>query len=201
MSLSEEDDLFFREKYCGGEGYWYQRSLESCLSGECSEDPMAACQCFDRGSVYRPGAWFAERKKINDSSYLVLVRGVSQADCGLGGSYVSGELKVNPSSGWEIAEVVKCVVSDDMLGRGSYCSFYEDGGSVRFASGSGCGSCCACQDGGELNIEVRVERVSVAVKPVWGWIPKVDLFSAVVFVLGAVALLWVVSDFLRSRSS
>jgi hypothetical protein len=123
-----------------------------CLPGWCREH-------FGRPDLVRMGPWVAERKRISDSKYMILIRGASQADCACGGNgYVSGEAQVLPESGWKITEMNKCEVNPDSRGRAVYCEVNKGTGKIKFAGGSTCIGCCCCIDSGQINITVTVER-------------------------------------------
>lgn len=105
----------------------------------------------------RAKGWYAERKKISDDMYKILIRGTAPADCDyhLSG-YAKGELSFNPSGGWMVTDVVKCSAQASNKGQETYCTTGDK--FVRFAAGSNCGGCCACADSGSVDIEVVVER-------------------------------------------
>ncbi|MCK4592019.1 hypothetical protein KAT63_01095 [Candidatus Parcubacteria bacterium] len=140
--LNESDNLY--EEYVGGEcceywsnSYYYNK--------------------YEEEQVKRAKGWYAERKKISDSKYKLLIRGIAWADCAYSGyGYAKGELNLNSDGNWKISEVVKCSVSGSNKGQETYCKTDEK--SVRFAAGSTCGGCCACADSGSVNIEIIVEK-------------------------------------------
>ena len=140
--LNKNDDLY--EEYVGGEcceywsnSYYYNK--------------------FEEEQAKRAKGWYAERIKISDSKYKILIRGIAWADCAYSGyGYVKGELNLNSGDGWKISEVVKCNVGGSNKGQETYCEIYNS--SVKFAAGSNCGGCCACADSGSVNIEIIVEK-------------------------------------------
>ncbi|MCK4525273.1 MAG: hypothetical protein KAU07_02465 [Candidatus Andersenbacteria bacterium] len=140
--LNESDNLY--EEYVGGEcceywsnSYYYNK--------------------YEEEQAKRAKGWYAERKKISDSKYKLLIRGIAWADCAYSGyGYAEGELNLNSDGNWKISEVVKCSVSGSNKGQETYCKTDEK--SVRFAAGSTCGGCCACADSGSVNIEIIVEK-------------------------------------------
>jgi len=110
--------------------------------------------------------WYAERKRMDNGDYKILIRGTAPADCGYGSpGESSGELSVNPASGWKIKEVSKCNAQESNKGQNVKCE--AGAGYVLFLAGSNCGGCCACADSGGLDIEVIVgkEGGSVIAKP------------------------------------
>ena len=127
--------------------------------------------------LVRMGPWVVERKYVNDSTYRILIRGASKADCicywtneggTTGGGYVKGEVVVNPDSGWKITSIVKNSVNNDTRGRDVYCNINKDTGVIEFAGGSTCNGCCCCIDSGEIDIEVIVKRVGGQPVPEFG---------------------------------
>jgi len=140
--LNKSDDLY--EEYVGGECCDY--SSNPYYYNKCEEE-----QCK------RAKGWYAERKRISDDKYKVLIRGIAWADCTYSGyGYAKGELNLNSDSGWKISEVVKCGVSGSNKDQETYC---ETGDKfVKFAAGSTCGGCCACADSGSVDIEIIVEK-------------------------------------------
>ncbi len=160
-NLNESDDLFDIIPICStGAGvncHWARKCRSACNRETCRDDEMSACQCWDVSNCYRPRAWYAERKKVDENKYQILIRGVSQADCGKGQAYVKGKLRVNPDNGWRITHIEKCSTNRDTRGREYYCRVDNSTGEVRFAGGSSCGGCCACEDSGWLNINITVE--------------------------------------------
>lgn len=84
----------------------------------------------------------------------------------MGHGYVRGEVWLNPDSEWRITEVNECRYKVDKNGgRPAYCKVSET--AVRFASGSGCRGCCACEDSGYVWVNVTVEKVE---KPYVEWV-------------------------------
>ncbi|MCK4799655.1 hypothetical protein KAS31_01635 [Candidatus Parcubacteria bacterium] len=140
--LSGSDDLY--EEYVGGEccdhwsnAYYYDK--------------------FEEEQAKRAKGWYVERKKISDSKYKLLIRGIAWADCTYDGyGYAKGELNLNPEGNWNISEVVKCNARGSNKGQETYCT--SDDKFVKFAAGNTCGGCCACADSGSLDIEVIVEK-------------------------------------------
>lgn len=142
---------------CGLNCYWAQLCRKGCNEKTCKNDEISACQCSDLSHCYKPKAWYVERRKISDGKFNILIRGISKADCGLGQGYVKGELWINTDKGWKITHVEKCQVSKDTRGREYYCVVNNVTGRVRFASGSSCIGCCACEDSAFLNINITLE--------------------------------------------
>ncbi len=155
---ADDDDLILFTEYCDGEGEWWVKASDRCTPQSCSNASSASCRCSDTSTVYRLNGWFVERKRISQNSYNVLIRGVSQPDCGKTQSYVMGKLRVNPGNEWELTNLTQCNVGDDKNGRETFCRL--ENGILRFASGTTCGGCCACADGGRLNINVTVSKTS-----------------------------------------
>ncbi len=160
--LDKSDDLFEVIPYCltgcGIDCSWAKLCAKHCNRNTCRNDRMAACQCFDTSKCYRPKAWYVERKKISEDKFVILIRGISKADCGLGQGYVKGELWINTKNGWGITHIERCNISKDTRGREFYCIVNSKTGRVKFASGSSCIGCCACEDSAMLNINITVER-------------------------------------------
>jgi len=109
-------------------------------------------------SAAKPHGWYVEKRKVSESKYYLLVRGVSEADCYYSGhGYAKGEVWFNPDSGWRITEVNKCKYNVDKNGgRPAYCEVNDT--AIRFASGSSCYGCCACEDSGRIDVNVTVEK-------------------------------------------
>jgi len=144
--------------------YTEVHGVECCLEGNCRNW---------WGESYvnstRMGPWVVERKYVDDSTYRILIRGASKADCSCGGNgYVKGEVVVNPDSGWKITSIVKNSVNNDTRGRDVYCNINKDTGVIEFAGGSTCNGCCCCIDSGEIDIEVIVKRVGGQPVPEFG---------------------------------
>ncbi len=139
-NLNETDSLY--EEYIGRE------ACESDYWGD----------IYEKEKARRAKGWYAERKKITEDKYKLLIRGVAPADCSYDViGYAKGELNLN--SEWKITEVVKCNVQTSNKSQTTYC---ETGDRyVKFAAGSNCGGCCACADSGGLDIEVIVEKKNV----------------------------------------
>lgn len=141
-NLNESDNLY--EEYVGGECCEYQ------------SNPYYYNKCEEEG-CRRAKGWYAEREKITDSKYKLLIRGIAWADCSYEGyGYAKGELNLNPNGNWKISEVVKCNARGSNKGQETYC---ETGDKfVKFAAGNTCGGCCACADSGSVDIEVIIEK-------------------------------------------
>lgn len=101
--------------------------------------------------------WYAEKKRMENGDYRVLIRGTAPADCSYSSPGESrGELSVNLESGWKIKEIVKCNAQASNKGQDVKC---EAGiGYLMFSAGSDCGGCCACADSGSLDIEVILAK-------------------------------------------
>lgn len=144
--LNKTDDLY--EEFIG---------REACNSGYWGD-------IFDRENARRAKGWYAERKKISETEYRILIRGIALADCGYSGSgYAQGEFSINPAGSWSIKEVIKCNVGSSNKGQETYCT--SDGLSTKFAAGNACGGCCACSDSGSVDIELILERSRIAGAP------------------------------------
>lgn len=115
---------------------------------------------YEKEGARRAKGWYAERKKINDDEYKILIRGVASADCNYSGpGYAKGELDLNIDNGWAIDKLLKCSVQGSNKGQETYCSVWIK--KLQFASGSNCGGCCACADSGNLDIEVIVKNKGI----------------------------------------
>ncbi|RLI92789.1 MAG: hypothetical protein DRO89_01435 [Candidatus Altiarchaeales archaeon] len=143
---------------------------------ECCSSEVGGCgaygywgDLYEKDGAIRKGPWVVERKYVDDSTYRILIRGASKADCSCGGNgYVKGEVVVNPDSGWKITSIVKNSVNNDTRGRDVYCDIDKDTGVIKFAGGSTCNGCCCCIDSGEIDIEVIVKRVGGQPVPEFG---------------------------------
>jgi len=137
------------------------------LNGSCADaDPATTgCTCYEGVvSVARVDGWYVEKIPLGDGRYRLIVNGVSKADCTYGKSYVSGEVTLNPQGPWRITGTGSCRADADERPpfHETYCTVTAT--SVRFASGDNtCGGCCACEDSGNLNINVTVEKIPGAV--------------------------------------
>jgi hypothetical protein len=110
-------------------------------------------------------AWDVERKFVDANTYRLLVRGVSDKDCGEGGQATSaGEIRLVAGSGWTLhAPPVRCEVTEDTAASGgtlidTYCTVDAVVGTVRWQAGSTCTGCCRCAEAAQVNIEVVVTR-------------------------------------------
>ena len=141
--LNAADDLF--EEYVGA---------ECCAGPGWNNFPVI----YEKEQARRPKGWYAERKPVDSNTYKILLRGVAWADCVYEElPYVKGELVVNVSRGWRIAQILKNSVTSSWKGQNTYCTI--EGNSLRFASGNGCGNdCCICADSAWLDIELIVKK-------------------------------------------
>ena len=140
--LNKSDDLY--EEYVGG---------------ECCEHWSSSYHYdkFEKEERARAKGWYAERKKIDNDKYKILLRGIAWADCSYeGNGYVEGELNLNLDSDWKVSEVIKCSAQRSNKDQKVYCETSEN--FVKFAAGSPCGGCCACADSGRIDIEIIVEK-------------------------------------------
>ena len=149
---------------CGWQScHWAQLARQRCLDLPCScfdlDPAQDGCICYmGIKSASRLDGWHVKRTKITDTKYRLEIKGYSRPDCYYGRSYVRGELLLNPGSLWEVTRTNACSVQEDQVSpmHTTYCQVSEK--SVQFASAGDCGSCCACEDSGQLNIDVIVER-------------------------------------------
>jgi len=133
--LNATDDLY--DEYIG---------REACTSSYWGD-------IFEAEQARRAKGWYAERKRMDNGDYKILIRGTAPADCGYSSPGESkGELTVNPYSDWKIKEVVKCNAQGSNKGQEVKCESGD--GYIEFSAGSNCGGCCACADSGSLDIEV-----------------------------------------------
>lgn len=100
-------------------------------------------------NVPKARTWDIERKKVSGTTFRLLVRGQSDADCGKGTPSVKGEVSLNPQSSWKIIQVVKCSATVS-------CNVSTQNGVISWHSGKVCSSCCACPDAAGVDIEVVV---------------------------------------------
>jgi hypothetical protein len=107
-------------------------------------------------------AWDIERKYVDANTYRLLVRGVSDKDCGEGGQATNaGEIALVAGSGWTIASTVRCEVTDDTAASGgteipTFCTVDDVAGTVTWQAGSTCSGCCRCAEAAQVNIEIVV---------------------------------------------
>jgi len=130
------------------------------LNGE-SDDTYTTAN--DNCGNESPTGWDIERRFVNGNTYQLLVRGESDSDCGKGQPCCAGTLEINLDRGWQIVEVAKCTASQDgPQSNGvlidTWCEADELTGLVTWQSGSTCGGCCACADGGGVHIDVTVAK-------------------------------------------
>jgi hypothetical protein len=120
------------------------------------QDALRACS----GRKVATG-WFIERKPLAAGKWQVTVRGESAADCGMNPlAFSSGTLTVNAAAGWRVAVDNGCTVSSDAHNRSTSCVVDGATGTVTWAGGSPCGTCCNCDSAGQVNIDITVARVA-----------------------------------------
>jgi len=155
---------------CGWQNcYWANLARQRCISLgiPCEElnPEQTGCMCYQNViSAAKLNGWYVEKKRVSDNKYYLLIRGVSGADCYYADDgYVKGMLWLNPNSGWRITKVNKCSYSVDdnsKAPRGqqkeTYCLANDT--TIRFAAGSNCYGCCACEDSGVVDVNVTVEK-------------------------------------------
>ena len=118
--------------------------------------------CRGEGPRTVAAGWDVERKRVDDRNVRLLVRGVSDRDCGEGGQAVNnGEIRV--FSPWTITGSVRCDVTPDVLASGgreipTWCTVDPAAGTVTWQSGSECDGCCDCAEAAAVDIEVTVSR-------------------------------------------
>jgi len=130
------------------------------LNGE-SDDTYTTAN--DNCGYESPTGWDIERRFVNESTYQLLVRGGSDSDCGKGQPSCAGTLEINIDRGWKIVEIAQCSAAQDgPQSNGvlidTWCEVHEATGVITWQSGSGCGGCCACADGGTVHIDVTVVK-------------------------------------------
>lgn len=137
-------------------------TVHAFLDAQDASYATTTTQCSFGGPRMTPEAWFIERKTVDSNTYQLLVRGVSEADCGLSRPSCTGQITVNPQSGWRLSQTVRCNVEADNAGLSTYCNVDPAQGTISWQSGSSCGGavpdCCACSDGARVDIEVVVSR-------------------------------------------
>jgi hypothetical protein len=146
----------------GLEGLSYQEKLNE--TDNLYEDVPFNDTCPSYWQKYpeqrRAKGWYAERKKISDDEYRILIRGIAPADCGNPGpGYAQGEFSINPHGSWNIDQVIRCNVNSSNKEQETYCT--NNGLSVKFAAGSMCGGSCACADSGSLDIELILKNTGI----------------------------------------
>jgi hypothetical protein len=161
-TLTASDSNFQYIPYCYSTCGWQSCSWaviarQACdaLSIPCeSLDPAeSGCICYGgMKNAARIGGWFVERERITDTQYRVKIRGQSS-----GLANPSGELWLNPSTGWKFTNVNSCFVqSDEYYGRSTYCELTNDT-ALRFQAAGDCGNGCACEDAGSIDIDITAE--------------------------------------------
>lgn len=146
--------------------YWASLARASCyqVSTPCSSlDPLTSgCVCYSGvKNGARMDGWFVERTRISDTKYRIKIVGVSvnRAD-------PSGELWLNPDSGWKFTQLDSCSVQADQgyPKRPVSCAQTSDT-MLKFQAAGDCGSGCACEDAGNVNIDVIVEKTAAQPEP------------------------------------
>jgi hypothetical protein len=137
----------YYDKLDGTDDVYRETAYANSCPSSWNADPVAK----------RALGWYAEKKRMDNGDYKVLIRGTAPADC----SYsvpgeAKGELTVNPYSSWRIKEVVKCNTQGSNKGQDVKCEI--GAGYIAFSAGSTCGGCCACADSGSVDIEVILEK-------------------------------------------
>ncbi|MBI5486581.1 MAG: putative metal-binding motif-containing protein [Deltaproteobacteria bacterium] len=137
----------------------------AALGGSEEDDTYTTTTTPCRGEAPRTvaGGWDIERKRVDDRNVRLLVRGVSDRDCGEGGQAVNaGEIRVYAP--WTIVmPPVACEVTLDTLASGgreipTWCTVDPAAGTISWQSGSVCDGCCDCAEAASVNIEVTVSR-------------------------------------------
>lgn len=118
------------------------------------------CPPYYTGAI-RARAWAVERKRIDASTYRILVRGISDADCNRGQPKSAGHIELNLARGWTLSATTSCSVVTDTMNSNNvliptFCTVDAAAGTITWQSGSTCGGCCACADGAGVGIDVTV---------------------------------------------